>query len=201
MIGLEDRLREVDGVASIRVELSDDTVNSIRIEVDSGVEEATVLEDIRRVLVAYGWRSRRPQWLEQTEPIVAGSGNQTEVTLPRLLRMDRRVEASRTPSVSVRHEDDSMVIVLADGDRLVEGTGSVTPIGAAQAMVKAIAEWHGYSRPDRVSVVMHEMDGLKVVTLMARLADRTALAAEVASPLLHDALFRAADRILLDLNT
>lgn len=196
MIGLEDRLKQVDGVSSIRVELGENGVDSIKVEVHDGVEETSVLEEIRRVLVAYGWRSRRPAWLQHGD-----AGQTVDLTLPRFARMEELVAAAEPspPTVSMRHEGSNMVVVLERDDRRVEATGSVSPIGAAQAMMKAMADWLGVERPDRVAVVMHEMDGEKVVTLMVRRGDQTVLAAEVATPLLHDALFRATNRALREL--
>lgn len=197
MIGLEDRLRQVDGVSSIRVELGAAGVDSIKVEVHDGIEEADVLEEIRRVLVAYGWRSRRPDWLDHSS-----EGTRETGALPRFARMEELVEAATTPppQVSLRHEGEKMIVVLENESGRVESSGSVSPIGAAQAMMKAMAEWYGYPRPDRVAVVMHEMDGDKVVTLMARQGDVTALSAEIATPLLHDALYRATDHVLRQLN-
>ncbi len=197
MLGLEDRLRQVDGVSAIRVELGDHGVDSIKVEVHDGVKESEVLEEIRRVLVAYGWRSRRPEWLESET-----ASDEQPASLPRLARVEELVEATESPepTVSVQHRDGLMVVALEHDERRVEAAGSVSPIGAAQAMMKALAEWHGVARPDRVAVVMHEMDEEKVVTLMARRGERTALAAEVATPLLHDALYRATARVLTDLS-
>jgi hypothetical protein len=62
VIGLEDRLRTVEGVASIRVELGEEGVDAIKVEVLPDADEAGVLEEIRQVLVAYGLRSRKPGW-------------------------------------------------------------------------------------------------------------------------------------------
>ena len=198
MLGLEDRLRQVEGVSSIRVELGENGVDSIKVEVRDGVQESEVLEEIRRVLVAYGWRTRRPEWLSADDPMDG------DARLPRFARVDELVHASAPPppTVSVRHEGESMIVQLDDADgRHVEAAGAVSPIGAAQAMMKAMSEWLGLPRPDRVAVVMHEMDDQKVVTLMARRGEQTALAAEVATPLLHDALYRATDAVLRQLSS
>lgn len=228
MIGLEDRLRTVDGVASIRVELGDEGVDAIKVEVVPGADEAGVLEEIRQVLVAYGLRSRRPGWKlgsRRTSPaIVASVSDRPPITgqsePPTLVAEQDRptelasvldltdeapgtstvssapteldsVDGTEDPTVKVLQGGKGLIISVSGNGRSVEASSDISPIGAAEAMAKVVADFHDLQRPDRVAVVMHELDGERVVTLLMRRDGESAVAAEVARPMLHDALYRA----------
>ena len=228
VIGLEDRLRTVDGVASIRVELGDEGVDAIKVEVTPGADEAGVLEEIRQVLVAYGLRSRRPGWKlgsRRTSPAIVASvsggppttGSSEQPTL--VADQDRLTEPTaildltdaadgpstgapaqadvdpgdgpEEPTVKVLQGGKGLIISVSANGRSVEASSDISPIGAAEAMAKVVADFHDLQRPDRVAVVMHELDGERVVTLLMRRDGESALAAELAQPMLHDALYRA----------
>jgi hypothetical protein len=94
---------------------------------------------------------------------------------------------------------DGLIISLADNRRRTEATSDISPIGAAEAMAKVVADFHGIRRPDRVGVVMHELDGERVVTLMVRRGDSSVVVADIARPMLHDALYRAMRTALGDI--
>jgi hypothetical protein len=70
--------------------------------------------------------------------------------------------------VRVQQGGKGLVIALVGNGRQVEATADISPIGAAEAMAKVVADFHGLVRPDRVAVVMHELDGERVVTLLLR---------------------------------
>jgi hypothetical protein len=257
VIGLEDRLRTVEGVASIRVELGEEGVDAIKVEVHPGADEAGVLEEIRQVLVAYGLRSRKPGWKlgsRRTPPAIvaevadvtrnhnAGSApggdlfdlrdgglppigeiprNGTEVrldvtppegvldappsTVTRLGPAQRPTpplpKEEEMPRVRVQQGGKGLVIALSGNGREVEATADISPIGAAEAMAKVVSDFHGLVRPDRVAVVMHELDGERVVTLMLRRGSESAIAVEVARPMLHDALYLATQTALRKLES
>ena len=239
VIGLEDRLRTVDGVASIRVELGDEGVDAIQVEVQPDADEAGVLEEIRQVLVAYGLRSRRPGWKlgsrKSSPAIVASIADDPTIELPTdteaapsLPDLGSAVESgddaeqipeertARERSAGVEVADDidfaglprvkvlqggkGLIISVSGEGRSAEASSDISPIGAAEAMAKVVADFHGMDRPDRVAVVMHELDGERVVTLLMRRGDRSAVAVEVAAPMLHDALYRATVRTLTQLS-
>lgn len=204
MIGLEERLRTVDGVTSIKVELGDEGVDAIKVEVAEGADEADVLEEIRRVLVSYGLRSKRPGWRlgsrRGSPAIIAGSSRDDDVPdIGEPVAHD--LDLPEPPRVSVGQGGDGLVISVVQGDRRAEATSDISPIGAAEAMARVVSEFHGLTRPDRVAVVMHELDGERVVTLMLRSGGKTALTAELARPLLHDALYIATERALRELDS
>jgi hypothetical protein len=247
VIGLEDRLRTVEGVASIRVELGDEGVDAIKVEVLPGADEAGVLEEIRQVLVAYGLRSRKPGWKlgsRRTPPAIVAEvadrptsadlfdlrdGGLPQIgavasTAPEVrldvtppegafdAQTDSALESGSDgpaspwrhgdlPQVTVQQGGKGLVIVLAGEGREVEATADISPIGAAEAMAKVVADFHGFTRPDRVAVVMHELDGERVVTLLVRRGGESAIAVEVARPMLHDALYLATQSALRDLES
>ena len=252
MIGLEDRLRTVEGVASIRVELGEEGVDAIKVEVHPGADEAGVLEEIRQVLVAYGLRSRKPGWKlgsRRTPPAIVaevaevtnlpgaapsdlfdlrdgglppigeiprnGTEVRLDVTPPEGLidgtpaaRLDLVQQPApplpkeqEMPRVRVQQGGQGLVISLSANGREVEATADISPIGAAEAMAKVVSDFHGLVRPDRVAVVMHELDGERVVTLLLRRGSDSAIAVEVARPMLHDALYLATQTALRKLES
>jgi hypothetical protein len=67
--GLRSRLEALDGVDSIELELGDDGLEGITVRLAEGADEMSVLDGVRRLLVAYGTRSARillllpePRW-------------------------------------------------------------------------------------------------------------------------------------------
>jgi hypothetical protein len=247
VIGLEDRLRTVDGVASIRVELGEEGVDAIKVEVVPGADEAGVLEEIRQILVAYGLRSRKPGWKlgsRRTPPAIvaevadreqprtqaagdlfdlsdgglppigrdaiAASNGRHHVSLdvempPALVDSPSMVTSARPsrggppPVIRVHQGGKGLVITLAGDGREVEATSDISPIGAAEAMARVVSDFHGLTRPDRVAVVMHELDGERVVTLLLRRGSNSAVSVEVARPMLHDALYLATEAAMREL--
>ena len=203
MIGLEERLRTVDGVTSIKVELGDEGVDAIKVEVAEGADEADVLEEIRRVLVSYGLRSKRPGWRlgsRRGSPAIIAGTSRDDDALDIGDPVTHDFDLPEPPRVSVGQGGDGLVISVVQGDRRAEATSDISPIGAAEAMARVVSEFHGLAKPERVAVVMHELDGERVVTLMLRSGGKTALAAELARPLLHDALYIATERALRELD-
>jgi hypothetical protein len=257
VIGLEDRLRTVEGVASIRVELGEEGVDAIKVEVLPDADEAGVLEEIRQVLVAYGLRSRKPGWKlgsRRTPPAIVakvadipaagpapgggvfdlgdgglppvggathrGTEVRLDVSPPEGLIdgthsatarvavdpaadpvAEPSMPAEEIPRVRVQQGGKGLVIALVGNGRQAEATADISPIGAAEAMAKVVADYHGLVRPDRVAVVMHELDGERVVTLLLRRGSESAIAAEVARPMLHDALYLATQTALRTLES
>lgn len=57
MTGLRRRLEAVEGVESIKLEVGDEGLQGISVRLAEGADEVSVLEGIRRLLVAYGRRS------------------------------------------------------------------------------------------------------------------------------------------------
>lgn len=185
MIGLEDRLRRVIGVADLTIELGEEGLDSIRVRIDDDSDEGTVLEEIRRILVAYGLRSRRPSKDLESEIVTA-----TEVGS----------EPGGRPRILVGPRGSGLVVKLSADDRQVEATGERSPIGVAEAMVRAVAEWEGEMDPERIAVSLDELDGVPVVTILARREGRTAVACASCSVSLAGGIYNAADTVLRELS-
>lgn len=184
-MGLEDRLRKVQGVADITVELGEVGLESIRVRIDEGTDEAAVLDEIRRILVAYGLRSRK------TETSVSKAAD------PGALG---DVEAPLRPRITVGPRGDGLYVRLTEGERIVERMGERSPIGVAQAMVQAVAEWRSVGAPSRIAVALDELDSTPVVTMLARREGRTAVAAASCAVSLAGGIYQAASGVLAGLD-
>lgn len=186
MNGLERRLRSVAGVADLTIELGDSGLDGIRVRVEEGSDEAEVLEDIRRILVAYGLRSRRA---ESAGPV-----------LPSLVEPENpSSEGGGAERVRVRPTGAGLVVEVSNASLSVSETGHRSPIGVAEAMIRAVARFRGMARPDRIAFALDELDGSRVVTMLARRGRHTAVAAKICEPSLSTGLFQAADAVLFEL--
>lgn len=185
MTGLEDRLRRVRGVADLTIELGEEGLESIRVRIDDESEESSVLEEIRRILVAYGLRSRRPD----DEGFAAAA-------VSAVVGED---EAVSRPRIAVGPRGSRLVVRLSDGDREVERTGERSPVGVAEAMMKAVAGWNGTAAPERFALAMDELDGVPVVTMLARSEGRVAVASASCAVSMVGGMYTAADRVLEEL--
>jgi hypothetical protein len=181
MNGLEDRLRKVHGVADLTVELGEEGLESIRVRIEEGTDEASVLDQIRRILVAYGLRSRKPD--RAGESGLVGSA-----------------EGPTRPRITVGPRGEGLYVRLTEGERIVESTGERSPIGVAQAMVKAVAEWRGSPSPWRLGLALDELDTTPVVTMLARRDGRTAVAAASCAVSLAGGIYQAALGVLAGLD-
>lgn len=183
MMGLEDRLRRVSGVADLTIELGDEGLESIRVRIDEGTDEATVLDEIRRILVAYGLRSRRTD---------APKGDDTS-------RLVGTGERETRPRIVVGPRGEGLFVRLTLGDRVVEKGGERSPIGVGVAMLAAVAEWNGEPPPERMAMAFDELDDTPVITLLARREGRTAVAAASCALSLAGGIYQAAKGALAEL--
>lgn len=67
--GLETRLHDIDGVASVSVDLTE-SGGGISVRLEPEADEPVVMEKIRALLVAYGVRSPNPPKLRRDRPAV-----------------------------------------------------------------------------------------------------------------------------------
>lgn len=185
MMGLEDRLRRVSGVADITVELGEEGLESIRVRIDEGTDEATVLDEIRRILVAYGLKSRKSD-----RPLI-------DSDTPRSLGAS---EGPLRPRITVGPRGDGLYVRLTEGERIVERLGERSPIGVAQAMIQAVATWRGVDSPTRVALALDELDETPVVTMLARRDGRTSVAAASCAVSLAGGMYQAAGGVLAGLD-
>ena len=184
-MGLEDRLRKVSGVADITVELGEVGLESIRVRIDEGTDEAAVLDEIRRILVAYGLRSRKTEApaTDAADPAALGDA-----------------EAPLRPRITVGPRGDGLYVRLTEGERIIERMGERSPIGVAQAMIQAVAEWRSVGSPSRIAVALDELDTTPVVTMLARREGRTSVAAASCAVSLAGGIYQAATGVLAGLD-
>ena len=198
MTGLEDRLKRVGGVADIVVELDADGLAGVRVRLNEGAQETDVLEEIRRILVAYGLKATR----RRTAP----------ASLPSLeLGLDDDPEeptgddgpdpsddsgVTAPVNVSVLPVDGRLVARLSDGTRTVEASAEATPLGATEAIIRATAEWRGVPPPHRIAVDRLDIDDADVVVLVARRGQAVVTASSIVSSGLGDALGKASALVM-----
>lgn len=173
MTPLEERLREVEGVADLVVDLEEE--GGIRLRLREGADERLVLDDVRRILAAYG--------------LHPGEG----AVVPLLERPSPpgRVVVE-SPSVSVRRAAGEAEIRLEAGERVVVARSAPTAAGIAEAMVTAVSGWIDVPAPDRVTVGRTRIHGDPVVVVVTHRAGAASAGAGMASPSLTIGLFRAA---------
>ena len=198
MTGLEDRLRGVSGVSDIVVELGDDGLEGIRVRMHDGTDEADVLEEIRRILVAYGLKgTARDKGVATGIPSLelgADSGNSEHED-----QNDDGAEVVPTeaiPEPTIIPAGDMLTIRLSDGSRLLEATSDATPLGAADAMIRALCEWRDVSPPTRLAIDRLDLDGSHVVILVGRKDGETVVGSALVDDSLAVALRVAADQVI-----
>ncbi len=147
--GLRQRLENLEGVASIHLELAETGLSGIRVTLIEGADEAHVLERIRSMLVTYGLRS--PGRLE----------DDTLKTEPEAAIADH-IETSITPEgegmrVEVRGEGRSVV-------RLVDAT----PLAAAAAVAEGRAILEGKPAPQVLWIGLDIIGDWKILTVLVK---------------------------------
>lgn len=202
MTGLEDRLRKVVGVTDIVVELGAEGLEGIRVRLSEGAEESEVLEEIRRILVAYGLKSsgRRGRGTQAIPPLELG------IEMPLLdeeapddgssRESESGAVSGSLPKATIRPIEGRLVARLEDGYRTVEASAEATPLGATEAMIRVTAEWRGARIPHRIAVDRLDIDGTDVVVLVARRDNDVVSASSVVDPDLAAALAEAAFSIM-----
>lgn len=205
MTGLEERLRSVSGVSDIVVELSDDGLEGIRVRMHEGTDESQILEEIRRILVAYGLKgsTRKKSGIAGTPvpPLELGDEHDRDFAPVPDGRASSRVEDQRSESIGLPNPviipaGDQLTIRLHAGSRVVEASSDATPLGAADAMVRAMCEWKGTGYPTRIAVDRLDIDGVDLVIIVARSGPNAAVAASPIGASLAVALRDAAHHIV-----
>lgn len=171
MTPLEERLREVEGVADLVVDLEHE---GVRISLQEGIDEESVLEEVRRILAAYGLRPGARGGV----PTVERPGPPGRTVL-------------EMPTVSVRRVADEAEVRLEAGDRVVVARSDRSASAITEAMVTAVSGWIDVPAPDRVSVGRTRVRGEPVVVVVVHRSDGAAAGAGMAAPSLADGLYRA----------
>lgn len=197
MTGLEQRLRDVEGVSDIVIELSDEGLEGIRVRMHEGTDESEILEEIRRILVAYGLKgstrkksttsTRIPELsLEgDTDPAVASDDDRRS---PEPLEDFHPAPVSGPPAPAIIPGGDRLTVRLSDGVRVVEAVADATPLGAADAMIRALCEWKGTAYPSRIAIDRFDVDGTDLVIIVARRNSTAAVGSSVIRGSLAEAL-------------
>lgn len=205
MTGLEERLRSVNGVSDIVVELSDDGLEGIRVRMHEGTDESQILEEIRRILVAYGLKgSTRKKSGTSGAPVPPlALGDDHDLDLATVAEgeasspsQERQSESIGLPNTVIIPAGDQLTIRLQAGSRVVEASSDATPLGAADAMVRAMCDWKGTGYPSRIAVDRLDIDGVDLVIIVARSGSNAAVAASPIEASLAVALRDAAHQVV-----
>lgn len=179
MTGLEQRLRDVEGVSDIVIELGDEGLDGIRVRMNEGTDESAVLEEIRRILVAYGLKGSTRRRASTSAPIpeLELEGDADTEIIPGIVDLrdqtdvDTADEPTRRPDLpepAIIPAGDQLTVRLSDGVRVVEAVADATPLGAADAMIRALCEWKGAAFPSRIAIDRLDIDGTDLVIIVAR---------------------------------
>jgi hypothetical protein len=179
MTGLEQRLRDVEGVSDIVIELGDEGLDGIRVRMREGTDESAVLEEIRRILVAYGLKgsTRRRSSTSTPIPELELEGDSDGSVDEDIVDLREPGEPEPAPDIRRRSDlpdpaiipaGDQLTVRLSDGARVVEAVAEATPLGAADAMIRALCEWKGAAFPSRIAIDRLDIDGTDLVIIVAR---------------------------------
>jgi hypothetical protein len=179
MTGLEQRLRDVEGVSDIVIELSDEGLDGIRVRMNEGTDESAVLEEIRRILVAYGLKgsTRKRGSTSSQIPELELEGDSDGPHAPDFVDLREPAESEPVheprrrpdlPDPAIIPAGDQLTVRLSDGVRVVEAVAEATPLGAADAMIRALCEWKGAAFPSRIAIDRLDIDGTDLVIIVAR---------------------------------
>lgn len=180
MTGLEQRLRDVEGVSDIVIELGDEGLDGIRVRMHEGTDESAVLEQIRRILVAYGLKGSTRRRASTSTPIpeLELEGDTDTSVIPDIVDVREPGESGPEEGEPRRRPDlpdpaiipagDQLTVRLSDGARVVEAVAEATPLGAADAMIRALCEWKGAAFPSRIAIDRLDIDGTDLVIVVAK---------------------------------
>ena len=147
--GLRQRLENLEGVASIHLELAETGLSGIRVTLIEGADEAHVLEKIRSMLVTYGLRSpgRFEADIFKSQPDAATTGH---------------IETSITP------EGDGMRVEIRGEGRSVVRLVDATPLAAAVAVAEGRAILEGRSTPQVLWIGLDTIGDWKILTVLMK---------------------------------
>jgi hypothetical protein len=147
--GLRQRLENLDGVASIHLELAETGLSGIRVTLVEGADESQVLEKIRSMLVTYGLRS--PTRLEQGPPEPASEKPKAE-----------QIETH------IRPEGDGMRVEVRGEGKSVVRQVEATPLAAAAAVAEGRAILEGRPVPKVLWIGLDTIGDWKILTVLVR---------------------------------
>lgn len=146
--GLRQRLENLEGVASIQLELADTGLSGIRVTLSEGADEAMVLERIRAMLVTYGLRA--PDQV---------TGTRAEADDPSDLVAVLSQEGDRL-RVEVRGQGETVSAIV-----------DPSPLSAARAVAAARAQLRGQPAPEVMWIGLDEIGSFSVLTILTAQPD------------------------------
>jgi hypothetical protein len=147
--GLRQRLENLEGVASIHLELAETGLSGIRVTLIEGADEAHVLEKIRSMLVTYGLRSPGRLEAEAAKP---------NADVPK----SDQIETHITP------EGDGMRVEVRGEGRSVVRLVDATPLAAAVAVAEGRAILQGKPTPQVLWIGLDIIGDWKILTVLLK---------------------------------
>ena len=147
--GLRQRLENLEGVASIHLELAETGLSGIRVTLIEGADEAHVLEKIRSMLVTYGLRSPGRLEADTLKP-------ESQSAKP------DHIETSISP------EGDGMRVEVRGEGRSVVRLVDATPLAAAVAVAEGRAILEGKSTPKVLWIGLDIIGDWKILTVLIK---------------------------------
>lgn len=187
MTGLRSRLEALDGVESIELELGDDGLEGITVRLAEGADEVSVLDGVRRLLVAYGTRSARilaasgaevagspppvshevidvdaePSEMVSESPVTVVSSGENEAAM--LTPDGERIELSISPA----GDRSTTQVVYSRGERTVRRQVPSSARAIVQAVIDGAAELAGRDPISVIGLNLSAIEGMRVLTVIA----------------------------------
>lgn len=194
MNGLRSRLEALEGVEGIELELGDSGLEGITIRIREGADEVSVLDGVRRLLVAYGTKSPRllaaaaPMAMSESGPgggegetvgdRAGGEGGDPgtfdEDQPGRFVSSSRSAATMRTRggdllelSVVPAGEQATAQVSLTRGDRSIRRRVPGSARAIVQAVIDAAAELAGREPISVMGMSLSSIEGTRVLTVIA----------------------------------
>lgn len=187
MTGLRSRLEALEGVESIELELGDDGLEGITVRLAEGADEMSVLDGVRRLLVAYGTRSARilaasgaevagspppvshevidvdaePSEMVGEPPVTVVSSGENEAAM--VTPDGQRIELSISPA----GDRSTTQVVYSRGERTVRRQVPSSARAIVQAVIDAAAELAGRDPISVIGLNLSAIEGMRVLTVIA----------------------------------
>lgn len=187
MNGLRSRLQALEGVESIELELGEDGLEGITVRLAKGADEMTVLEGVRRLLVAYGTRSARilatsgaevagspppathevidvdaaPSEMVGEPPVTVVSSGEAEAAM--VTPEGERIELSIAPA----GDRSAAQVVYSRGGRSLRRQVPSSARAIVQAVIDAAAELAGRDPISVIGLNLSAIEGMRVLTVIA----------------------------------
>lgn len=190
--GLKSRLESIAGVESIELELGNDGLEGITVRLADGADELEVLEEVRRLLVAYGTRSSRvlatsgvrsssgggvPEPSDAIHQVIDVDATPSEMMSPTPVTLVSSGEASAamlTPggekvelSVTPAGDQATAHVVYQRGERSVSRQVPSSARGIVQAVLDVAAEITGHEPISVIGLNLSAIDEMRVLTVIA----------------------------------